>query len=1341
MLIVALFSLSSFSVVIGSLPGPEPNASEEPIATGVCYGGSSERTTVIEVFTATWCQYCPPQAFANNRLYDELGHERYMVLEHHASASGLIYLPASSSRMSQYGATGYPTAVMDGGGYYYNDANGNGVNGAKLWSSGGTTKWQRYFDNRDMFEAERNRNSNLTISLSGNLTSSQGTVRAFIEATDDITETNLKVKFMVYESNIYVQRHGGGENYLHHRVYDHVVREILTDYTVPATFDQAGDTLDIEKTFTINGAWDIRSLGVAVMVQTDNNIDFMYIPSMALRHNYPILQAAAMYYVPTGLMLIDGDDTDNMGTDFDHYDELLTKAQIPHDNWDTHETRMLDSESDNYRTMPLLANISNYPAVMWFTGGDTSTLSLNSRSTLANYLGFRGNVVMIGEEIGNDANMNGWATWYEDNLHATFVSDNSGDTLVDGIPSDPISDGFNDLSVNGASPDIIAPSASTEIFVYSTSGSDVAGVRADHDVDSRVVYNSFNYFEGTDSEDFNTEDELLMNRLVDWIDGAAAPYVDVLKPDGGEIYSKSTQHDILWYANDVEMPETPVTIEYTTDSSSPTWIPIASSEPNDGHYLWTTPNVDSTKCRVRICAVDSMGNSNCVSSDADFTIGIPPADTTPPDIYAIRLNNKVTETVNPGDPVDVTAVVFDADSNVAGANYSVDAVPGGPMDAEDGAFDTGNETVMATIDTTGWPDADYTICISEAWDSFENYNISASACTLLTVTSSPIDNDPPEIYNVTVNGQPSVVIPVGTPVTLDALVVDQESEIGGAEYTINGGPPNPMSATDGAYDSPSELVTDSIDTAGWPEDIYTVCVYAWDVLMNKNSTGDCADIVISSDFWPPEIYDVFINGVAVESWDYDALPPDFFLTAVIDDSVTGTSIIQEANYTIGPSNWPGIKMFPLDMVYNDVVEDVQQIVTTPTQPGTYEYCVYGWDVSLNYNWTGSCATLNIVDPHAPDVMNVLVNGSVSTTVVVGTPVTLEATADDSGTGNSVILSANYTDGLANWASSTPMLATDGTFDSSIEDVDVLIDTSTWTLGLHTICVYAEDEWGNADIAAAHCVDMDVIALGPIPPLMMDGQLTGAGLADVLVTWQASGDDGAGLDNVIEYEIYSSNIYIGPYSLVTTIPATDQPTYQYTCTGCGYGDSNDYFFYVRAFNGLEYSPSPNRAGKFVRHLTTGPQLVSIPLVTSDTSIGNVLQTILYDKVWTYDAMDTADPWKWYHEVKPYAGDLFDIDHKMAFWVNVLAEDDLVVAGLVPVLTQIQLNAGWNLVSFPSFNNLYTVGQLKFDVGVLEVEGFDPSAPYCLVSLIDTDMITAGKGFWVFVSASTTWDIIQ
>ncbi|MCK5292444.1 MAG: hypothetical protein KAR39_10570 [Thermoplasmata archaeon] len=1320
-------------MVIGAPP-------EEPETNTGCWGGTSERTVIVEKFTADWCQFCPSQAFALNRLHDELGTDNIVVLEHHPSGSDAIYYAPSNTRRLWYGVTGYPTMIVDGGGYYNGVAIQNGQNGATLWSSGGTTKWQRYWDDRDAYQVEKDKTANMTITLTGNITSAGGRMNAHIYATDPIPETSLKVRFVVYESNIHLPLKGGGENYLHHRVYNHVVRLMLSDHTIPDGSFNQGDSIDVERTFTINAGWDIRTLGIAAFVQTDNPINFMYgNPPTTPRTNYAILQGAAMDFVPTGVLVVDGNDADNFAWDFDHYDEILTKGAIPHRNWDTYEPRTVDTENDNVRTMPSFTEIEDYRAVIWFESSDTNTLYASSRTALQSYLDAKGNLLITGEDIAYDASSGGWTTWLGNYLHATYVNDNGMGSNVDGILSDPITDGIVAMGITHTSPDVIGTSGSSEIFIFSASPMDIAAVRADHDTDSRVVYDAFDYFEATDIWDGNTQEEDLMRAMLDWMDGATPPDVDVLQPDGGEVIDKVTDYEIHWLALDVEMPETPVSIDYALDSGAPVWVSISTNEPNDGVYLWTTPNADTTKARVRVCAVDMVGQSNCVISDADFTIGAP-TDTAPPEVFAVRLNGKVTEIVNPGDPVVLTAILDDDMSGPAGANYTIDAVLVGPMNALDGFFDTINETATATIDTSGWAEAIYSICVTDAVDYDSNVN-TTNACASLEITLTPIDNDPPEIYAL-VDGQPSVLVPSGALVTLDARLMDK-TQVDGANYTVGAAnwPGTPLSAMDGAFDEADENVTTTVDTTGWAEASYDICVYAWDSMTNFNVTGSCPQIIVSSDFYPPEIYDVFINGAPTQSWDYDTTPPDFFLTATVDDSTTGNNNIGEANYTVGPSNWPGTKMFPIDMIYNNPVEDVQQIVTTPSQPGMYEYCVYAYDDKTNTNWTGSCATLYILDPDPPIVLNVLVNGSVSTVVPIGTPVTLEATVDDTGTGNSNILSANYTDGAANWATSTPLLATDGTYDGPVEGVTILIDTTTWTLGLHDICVYGEDIYGNADLTANQCAQMDIIAFGPIPPIMMDAQLTGVGLADVLVTWQASGDDGTGLDNVVEYEIYTSNIYGGPYSLVTTIPAVDQATYQYTCTGCGYGDPDNHFFYVRAFNGIEYSASPNKAGKFTRHLTVGQHLVSVPLVTSDTSIGSVLQTIQFDKAWTYVAADTADPWKSYNEVKPYKGDLWNIDHTQAFWVNVLVEDDWVVAGLVPVFSQMQLYAGWNLVSFPSFNPLYTVGQLKLDIAALDVEGYDPGVPYCLTGLGDLDMITAGKGFWIYVAVNTVWDIIQ
>jgi hypothetical protein len=1237
-LVGALMLLGSFAAVVGNLPEPRANAPEEPKLNDAVWGGTSERVVIVEKFTADWCQFCPSQAFALNRLHDELGLDNLIVLEHHPSTSDQIYYAPSRTRMLWYGVSGYPTSVFGGGGYYFGDALGPGQAGAKLWQSGGTTKWDRYFNDRDSYQLEKDRTTNLTISLTGDITSTGGRFTAHLEATDPIQESDLVVRFMVYESNIHLPLAPGGENYQHHRVYNHVVRAILTDYPIAdGSFDQ-GDTLDVERTFTIDAGWDIRTLGVAAFLQTDNRIGYLYgspVPNRQ-RYNAPILQGAAMDFVPTGVLLVDGNDNDNYAYDFDHYDEILTLGDIPHHNWDTFETKALDSLTDNYRTMPSFGDLDGYSAVIWFESYDTNTLSTASRTAIQSYLDDRGNLLITGEDIAYDANTGGWTSWLENFLQATYLNDNGIGSQVDGIPMDPITGPFMNVGITHSSPDVIGTFGSTEIFVFTSNPMDVAGIRADYDGDSRVIYDAFDYFEATDIWDGNPEEEDLMRRMLDWLDWGAPPTVDVLQPDGGEVIDKLTSYRIQWLGLDVEMPETPVSIEYTTDSGSPVWIPISTNEPNDGVYIWTTPDVDSDKCRVRICAVDMVGQSNCALSDADFTIGVPP-DTSPPEINNVLLDGLPSRTVNPGVMVELTATINDINtglSDIDGANYSIDLVwnDADVMFPTDGAFDSGLEDVNVTIDTTGWPDASYQICV-HGWDFVPNHNITFDGCATLIISSAAPDTTPPEITNILIDG-----LPVGL-------------------------------------------------------------------------------------------------------YDFSSKPASFTLGATVDDTTTGGSTIANASYVIIPPGMPSSPMLAVDFIFNEVIEDVIASAGMPNWPGSYQICIYASDSSANVNVTGGCADLTITDDLAPQVLNVLVNNSKTTTTLIGTPVYLNATISDANTGNSDIILANYTDGVTNWITSTDMLADDGLYNSPVEDVTTLIDTSGWSIGMHTICVYAEDSWSNYNLSSADCVQLDVLAFGPLPPIMLDAQLSGVGMGDVVVTWQASGDDGVGLDNVVEYEVYSSNLYGGLYNLDTTIPAIDQATYQHTCVGCGYGDPDDYFFYVRAYNGMEYSPSPNRAGKFVRHLTTGTQLFSVPLVLSDNSLGAVLQTIQFDKIWTFDASDMTDHWKSYDVMKPYKGDLSTIDHTKAYWINVLVEDDLVVAGLVPVLTQIQLRAGWNLVSFPSLNPLYTVGQLKLDIMAMAVEGFDPAVPYCLTPLLDFNMVTAGEGFWIYVTTDRVWDVIQ
>ena len=125
----------------------------------------------------------------------------------------------------------------------------------------------------------------------------------------------------------------------------------------------------------------------------------------------------------------------------------------------------------------------------------------------------------------------------------------------------------------------------------------------------------------------------------------------------------------------------------------------------------------------------------------------------------------------------------------------------------------------------------------------------------------------------------------------------------------------------------------------------------------------------------------------------------------------------------------------------------------------------------------------------------------------------------------------------------------------------------------------------------------------------------------------------------------------------------------------------------------------------------------------------------DGAWSYDSV--SKEWETYARFKPYGGDL-RMDHTMGVWTNVTGASNLTVAGAVPHQTTIHLRKGWNLVSFPSFNSSYTVADLKAELPVERVEGFDASVPpHFLRVLQDSDMLQAGKGYWVKVSAHATW----
>lgn len=259
---------------------------------------------------------------------------------------------------------------------------------------------------------------------------------------------------------------------------------------------------------------------------------------------------------------------------------------------------------------------------------------------------------------------------------------------------------------------------------------------------------------------------------------------------------------------------------------------------------------------------------------------------------------------------------------------------------------------------------------------------------------------------------------------------------------------------------------------------------------------------------------------------------------------------------------------------------------------------------------------------------------------------------------------------------------------------------------------------------------------PAPPTNITAFLSGPLLHDVTISWQLSDDDLPG-GNVSHYDIYRGvDSYNGSglgYAYLGSVPKgvsffVDQLAGQ---------DTHSYYYFVCAgiVTANLSSCTSNQAGKFLRPLGTGPQLISIPLIPLNGSVEAVLQTVDFDTVWNFDS--SSQSWKWYMKGKPYKGELETIDNTMGVWVNVTSSSNLVVAGAVPLNTSIMLKKGWNLVAFPSFGETFTVADLKVTVGATRVEGFSYTSPYFLTVLEDWEILAAGFGYWVKVSEDTLW----
>lgn len=264
-------------------------------------------------------------------------------------------------------------------------------------------------------------------------------------------------------------------------------------------------------------------------------------------------------------------------------------------------------------------------------------------------------------------------------------------------------------------------------------------------------------------------------------------------------------------------------------------------------------------------------------------------------------------------------------------------------------------------------------------------------------------------------------------------------------------------------------------------------------------------------------------------------------------------------------------------------------------------------------------------------------------------------------------------------------------------------------------------------------------LPPDAVKVQEGRLSGLMGENVTISWLASADDGGEEDDVLEYRIYRSLTFVGPYVLAATVSADDSQIYSWTDVGRGVGDSNDYYYYISAVDTKSEVASPDKMAKLVMPLVPGPNLVSVPLTLSNNSIQSVLTSVSFSHAWTYDSHDSLDPWKAYSKDK-FLNDLRNLQPYQALWVDAMSAGDLVVVGVVLSAVQVELEAGWNLVSYPGFDGTKAISDIMLETSATRVEGFDQSSPpHYLQVLGPTHLLSAKEGVWIQVPQSQTWII--
>jgi len=255
----------------------------------------------------------------------------------------------------------------------------------------------------------------------------------------------------------------------------------------------------------------------------------------------------------------------------------------------------------------------------------------------------------------------------------------------------------------------------------------------------------------------------------------------------------------------------------------------------------------------------------------------------------------------------------------------------------------------------------------------------------------------------------------------------------------------------------------------------------------------------------------------------------------------------------------------------------------------------------------------------------------------------------------------------------------------------------------------------------------------------------------LITWDASPGDS---DEVSHYNIYRSENQDGPWNEpIDSVDADGSNSYEYLDPDKGEADDIYWWYLVRAVgeNGIEEEnedavQEPGDELKtmdielYTDEQTNGWNFVSFNLILEDNDLAAILDDDgngipdNYEKVMYYDSTNG-----WLSYIPDRDDDFNNLnnwDHTMGVWIRMTDDDTLTVEGTEPKNTDITLDMGWNMVSYPSAE--MTEETLPTEVTTV---GYFDAAQDNNIAYVEVDEFEfePGRGYYLYAEEETNWTV--